>query len=133
MYNENKIEEKNKQKTEFEKLKEECLDLVFKPEGLGAIEFSKKIFLKTFNKEDVAFRIERIPMESFGKLSSSFENISMQDIKTFEKVLKNFIAYPVEAKSIDYFELDLDALISLINIIAEFQQKPFLFFEGTRK
>lgn len=122
-----------KQKTEFEKLKEECSDLVFKTEGLGAIEFTKKIFLKTFQKEDVVFRVERIPLESFGKISAILENMDMKDIKNIDKFLKSFIAYPVEAKSISYFELDLDALLSLINIIAEFQNKPFLFFEGTRE
>lgn len=122
-----------KQKTEFEKLKEECSDLVFKTEGLGAIEFTKKIFLKTFKKEDVVFRVERIPLESYGKISAILENMDMKDIKNIDKFLKSFIAYPVEAKSINYFELDLDALLSLINIIAEFQNKPFLFFEGIRE
>ena len=122
------IEEKEK-KTEFQILKEKSPDLIFKSEGLGVIEFTKDTVLKTFNREAVKYRIERIPTQVFSKFMDKGENLTIKDIGS---ILKSFIATPIEAREIEYFNLDMNTMSELIGIITEFQTTPFLYIEGTR-
>ena len=135
MYKKDIRKEKRKEQkniTEFEKLKKESPDLIFKPESLGAIEFTKKVLLKSFKQEEIKFRIERIPMETFGRIADTLENIDLKRIKELEGALKTFIAFPIEAREFSYYELDLDAMTSILGIATEFQATPFLYINGIR-
>lgn len=134
MYKKDMRKEKRKEQkniTEFEKLKKESPDLIFKPEGLGAIEFTKKVLLKSFKQEEIKFRIERIPMETFGRIANTLEDIELKRIKELEGALKSFVAFPVEAREFSYYELDLDAMVSILGIASEFQATPFLYINRT--
>lgn len=59
-----------KEKTLAEKLKEKGLyNIVFKTEGLGALEFDIEIVGKDFEQKPIPMRIERISTESFMKIA----------------------------------------------------------------
>lgn len=55
-----------------------------------------------------------------------------EDIKAAEKILKTFIAEPSDARSVQFFELDYNAMKEIIELISEFQVAPFLFTERAR-
>lgn len=118
-------EEQQKKITE---ILENFSNVNFKPEGLGALEFEKEIFLKNFEVETVKFRIERVALQIADKLENEKE-----DLKTTEKILKTFIAFPEEARYTHFFELDYDSMKEIIQLISQFQVTPFLFTERARR
>lgn len=101
----------------------------FKTEGIGALEFTAKIYTKNFKMEDIPFRIERVSLQVADKVLK--ENLNK--IEDMEKVLGTFIAYPKEATKLDYFDLDYSAMGDIAELIGLFQSTPFLFTEGARK
>lgn len=121
-------EKRQKEQAKINQILENFLNVTFKTEGLGALEFEKEVFSKKFEVETVKFRIERVAMQIAEKLEDEKE-----DIKATEKILKTFIASPAEARFIDFFELDYNAMKEIIELISEFQVAPFLFTEGARK
>lgn len=121
-------EKRLKEQEKINQILENFSNVTFKPEGLGALEFEKEMFSKNFEVETVKFRIERVAMQIADNLDNEKE-----DIKATEKILKNFIASPVEARSVNFFELDYNAMKEIIELISEFQVAPFLFTEGARK
>jgi hypothetical protein len=127
---ENKINKKEqielKNKEFLEQLEnEDVSNIVFKPEGLGALEFDLKMTGKDFKTIDRSFRIERVSTDTFLKISSKKDEIELGN-----ETLKNFVAFPIEARNIEFFNLDQDALLTLVNVITKFQQTPFLFIKN---
>ena len=108
------------------KLKNEYIEklnnIEFKKEHLGALEFDLTITGAEFNDVPVHFRIERVPAEIFLKIANK-ETIS----ESTSESLKNFVALPAEAKKLDFFNYDTDALMLLSNIITSFQTTPSVF------
>lgn len=100
-------------------------NIIFKPEGLGALEFDLEMTGKDFKTTNIPFRVERITTESFLKLQDIKDGI-----KGVEEALKTFIAYPVEARDKEFFNLDLDAMTNIVEFIIDFQQTPILFIEN---
>ena len=47
-----------------------------------------------------------------------------------KKLLNTFIAQPTEARDIEFFNMDQEALETITVIITEFQQTPFLFIKN---
>ena len=103
-------------------------NVVFKPEGLGALEFDIVMTGKNFETTSIPFRIERISTDSFLK----FLDLK-SDIERAEKILLNFIAFPVEARDKEYFNLDMEAMTNISTLIVDFQQTPFLYIERKNK
>lgn len=103
-------------------------DIVFKPENLGALEFNLGMVTKKFELEEVPFRIERITSDTFLKITEE-----KNDIKGIEKTLNAFIAFPVEARNKEFFNLDTEAMGGLVELILDFQQTPFLFIENFKE
>lgn len=50
-----------------------------------------------------------------------------------EEVLRSFVAFPVEARDKEFFNLDMDAMLTLVEVITEFQQTPILYIKNFRK
>lgn len=107
---------------------EKFSDVIFKPEGLGALEFEKEIFTRNFKKEKVNFRIERVSIQVADKLSKFSD-----DIEGLQKALATFIAQPYEARNIDFYELDYGAMEDILELASAFQETPFLFTKGARE
>ena len=123
MTKEEKKELKNK---EFlEKIENKNIsNIIFKTEHLGALEFDLMMTGKDFKTMDRSFRIERVSTDTFLKFLNKKDEMVMS-----KETLKTFIAYPIEAKDIEYFNMDQEALETIITIITEFQQTPFLFIK----
>lgn len=125
-----KEEIKEKQKKEFLEgvEKKNISNIVFKTEGLGVLEFDLMMTGKNFETTNIPFRIERVSTDTFLRIS----NIK-DDMKSIEETLKTFIAFPVEARDKEYFNLDLEAMTKIIEFIIEFQQTPFLFISNFKE
>lgn len=119
--------ERQEQQNKINEILENFSNVTFKPEGLGALEFEKEVYSKNFEVETVKFRIERVAMQVANKLENEKE-----DLAATEKILKTFVALPVEARSASYFELDYTSMKEVIELISEFQVTPFLFTERAR-
>lgn len=100
-------------------------NIIFKTEGLGALEFDLEMVGKNFEIGSIPFRIERVSTESFLKLQDIKDGM-----KAVETTLKTFVAYPVEARDKEYFNLDLEAMTNIVEFILDFQQTPILFLEN---
>lgn len=94
----------------------------FKLEHLGALEFDLLVTDCEFNDKKVHFRIERVPTQTALRIGDSSKLEEM-----IPKSLKSFIAAPVEAHELSYFDYDNDALSILSSIISKFQISPSLF------
>lgn len=103
-------------------------NLIFKPEGLGALEFDITVTGKDFETKARSFRIERISTQSFLRIADI-----PGEIQQATEVLKKFVAYPIEARDIEFYNLDLDAMTNLVQIIMNFQQTPSLFIKHFKK
>ena len=124
---ENKKEQQELKNKEFlEKLKNKNVsNIIFKPDGLGALEFDLMMTGKDFKTMDRSFRVERVSMDTFFKLSSKKDELT-----TAKELLTTFVAQPVEARDIEFFNMDQEALLTMVNVITEFQQTPFLFIKN---
>jgi len=124
---ENKKEQQELKNKEFlEKLENKNIsNVIFKPEGLGALEFDLMMTGKDFKTIDRPFRIERVSTDTFFKLLSKKEELT-----TGKELLINFIAQPIEARDIEFFNMDQEALETVVTVITEFQQTPFLFIKN---
>ena len=124
---ENKKEKQELKNKEFlEKLENKNIsNVIFKPEGLGALEFDLMMTGKDFKTIDRPFRIERVSTDTFFKLLSKKEELT-----TGKELLTNFIAQPIEARDIEFFNMDQEALETVVTVITEFQQTPFLFIKN---
>lgn len=100
-------------------------NIEFKKEGLGALELDLKISNADWEEKDVHFRIERVSPQTYLKIGGK-EKLEQSIPETF----KNFIALPVEAREIDFFSYDSEAIVILGQVIAKFQQTPLLFNGG---
>lgn len=100
-------------------------NIEFKKEGLGALEFDLKVSNADWEEKDVHFRIERVSPQTYLKIGGK-EKLEQSIPETF----KNFIALPVEAREIDFFSYDSEAIVILGQVIAKFQQTPLLFNGG---
>lgn len=107
---------------------EQIKDIEFKAEGLGALEFVFGITDESFEKKDVKFRLERVSPQTYLKLSGN-EKLE----KVVPETFKNFIALPVEARNLDFFQYDTEALNILGSIINDFQGLPRLFRGGVEE
>ena len=121
-------EKRQKEQKRINEILENFSNVTFKLEGLGALEFEKEVYSKNFEVETVKFRIERVAMQVANKLENEKE-----DLAATEKILKTFVALPVEARSASYFELDYTSMKEVIELISEFQVTPFLFTERARE
>lgn len=101
---------------------EKIENVEFKPEHLGALEFDLLVTDCEFNDKKVHFRIERVPTQTALRLGDTKELEKM-----VPKSLESFVALPVEAKELKYFDYDNDALTILSTIISKFQISPSLF------
>ena len=124
---ENKKEQQELKNKEFlEKLENKNIsNVIFKPEGLGALEFDLMMTGKDFKTINRPFRIERVSTDTFFKLLSKKEELT-----TGKELLINFIAQPIEARDIEFFNMDQEALETVVTVITEFQQTPFLFIKN---
>lgn len=120
------IRERQEQQNKINEILENFSNVTFKPEGLGALEFEKEVFSKKFEVETVKFRIERVAMQVAEKLEDE------KEMTAAEKILKTFIAEPSDARSVQFFELDYNAMKEIVELISEFQVAPFLFTERAR-
>ena len=75
-----------------------------------------------------------------GYVGDDVENVLLKlikaadyDIERAEKILLNFIAFPVEARDKEYFNLDMEAMTNISTLIVDFQQTPFLYIESFRE
>lgn len=105
-----------------EEIKEKIKNLDFKKEHLGAIEFTMPVTNKEFEEEDVEFRLERVTPQTYLRLADKKGNLQMS-----EDVLQNFVSLPLEAKKLDFFKMDNQALSEILEIATTFQQQPLLF------
>lgn len=108
----------NLNKYQIEKIK----NVEFKPEHLGALEFDLLVTDCEFNYKEVHFRIERVPTQTALRIGDTKELENM-----VPKSLESFVALPVEAKQLEYFDYDNDALTILSTIISKFQISPSIF------
>ncbi|SKA07769.1 hypothetical protein SAMN02745174_02466 [Cetobacterium ceti] len=111
-----------------EEIKEKIKNLEFKKEHLGAIEFSFSVTNSNFEKEDVEFRIERVTPQTFLKLTDKTGNLQIT-----EEALRSFISLPLEAKKLDFFKFDNEALGEIVDIATTFQQQPLLYAARARE
>ena len=104
----NKTEQQELKNKEFLKKIEDknISNITFKAEGLGVLEFNLMMTGKDFKTIERPFRIERVSTDTFFKLSSA------------------------EARDIEFFNMDQEALETITVIITEFQQTPFLFIKN---
>lgn len=107
-------------------LKEEQLakinNLEFKKEHLGALEFDLTVTDAEFEEKEVHFRVERVPAETFVRIGSTDEIHKM-----IPKSLESFVSLPLEARKINFFDYDNEALTILISLITAFQTTPSIF------
>ena len=124
---ENKKEQQELKNKEFlEKLKNKNVsNIIFKPDGLGALEFDLMMTGKDFKTMDRSFRVERVSTDTFFKLSAKKDELTAA-----KELLTTFVAQPAEARDIEFFNMDQEALLTMVNIITEFQQTPFLFIKN---
>ena len=121
-----KEQQELKNKEFLEKLKNKNVsNVIFKPDGLGALEFDLMMTGKDFKTMDRSFRVERVSTDTFFKLSSEKDELAIG-----KKLLNTFIAQPAEARDIEFFNMDQEALETITVIITEFQQTPFLFIKN---
>ena len=123
----NKTEQQELKNKEFLKKIEDknISNITFKAEGLGALEFNLMMTGKDFKTIERPFRIERVSTDTFFKLSSEKDELAIG-----KKLLNTFIAQPAEARDIEFFNMDQEALETITIIITEFQQTPFLFIKN---
>ena len=123
----NKTEQQELKNKEFLKKIEDknISNITFKAEGLGALEFNLMMTGKDFKTIERPFRIERVSTDTFFKLSSEKDELAIG-----KKLLNTFIAQPAEARDIEFFNMDQEALETITVIITEFQQTPFLFIKN---
>lgn len=105
--------------------KEKISNMEFKKEALGALEFDLKVVDETWEEKPVHYRIERVSPQTYLKITSK-EGI--EDI--MPELLKNFIAQPAEARSLDFYKYGSETMGILSNIISSFQETPLLFIGG---
>ena len=123
----NKTEQQELKNKEFLKKIEDknISNITFKAEGLGALEFNLMMTGKDFKTIERPFRIERVSTDTFFKLSSEKDELAIG-----KKLLNTFIAQPMEARDIEFFNMGQEALETITVIITEFQQTPFLFIKN---
>ena len=123
----NKTEQQELKNKEFLKKIEDknISNITFKAEGLGTLEFNLMMTGKDFKTIERPFRIERVSTDTFFKLSSEKDELAIG-----KKLLNTFIAQPMEARDIEFFNMDQEALETITVIITEFQQTPFLFIKN---
>ena len=123
----NKTEQQELKNKEFLKKIEDknISNITFKAEGLGVLEFNLMMTGKDFKTIERPFRIERVSTDTFFKLSSEKDELAIG-----KKLLNTFIAQPMEARDIEFFNMDQEALETITIIITEFQQTPFLFIKN---
>ncbi|QYR65701.1 hypothetical protein KSU05_08440 [Fusobacterium nucleatum] len=121
-----KEQQELKNKEFLEKLKNKNVsNVIFKPDGLGALEFDLMMTGKDFKTMDRSFRVERVSTDTFFKLSAKKDELT-----TAKELLTTFVAQPAEARDIEFFNMDQEALLTMVNVITEFQQTPFLFIKN---
>ncbi|ASG29869.1 hypothetical protein CBG60_00335 [Fusobacterium animalis] len=121
-----KEQQELKNKEFLEKLKNKNVsNIIFKPDGLGALEFDLMMTGKDFKTMDRSFRVERVSTDTFFKLSAKKDELT-----TAKELLTTFVAQPAEARDIEFFNMDQEALLTMVNVITEFQQTPFLFIKN---
>lgn len=111
---ENKTEQQELKNKEFLKKIEDknISNITFKAEGLGALEFNLMMTGKDFKTIERPFRIERVSTDTFFKLSSEKDELAIG-----KKLLNTFIAQPAEARDIEFFNMDQEALETITVII----------------
>ena len=123
----NKIEQEELKNKEFLKKIEDknISNITFKADGLGVLEFNLMMTGKDFKTIERPFRIERVSTDTFFKLSAKKDELT-----TAKELLTTFVAQPAEARDIEFFNMDQEALLTMVNVITEFQQTPFLFIKN---
>ena len=112
----------NLTKDQLEKIK----DMEFKREGMGALEFKLNVTDAEWEDREVLFRIERVSPQTYLMIAEK-DGLT----KSIPQTLQNFIALPVEAKKLDFFTYDNEALNIIGAVINGFQSSPLLFGRGT--
>ena len=112
----------NLTKDQLDKVK----DMEFKREGMGALEFKLNVTDAEWEDREVLFRIERVSPQTYLMIAEK-DGLT----KSIPQTLQNFIALPVEAKKLDFFTYDNDALNIIGAVINGFQTSPLLFGRGT--
>lgn len=113
----------NLKKHQLDKIDENTLE--FKKDGLGALEFTMKVVDSEFEEKDVEFRIERVSPQTYLKIGGKEKLENM-----VPETIKNFIALPVEARNLDFFKFDTEALNIIGTIAGDFQNTPLAFRNG---
>lgn len=101
---------------------EKIKNIEFKKEHLGALEFNLTVTDAEFNEKEEHFRIERVPTETALRIGD-IEKLA----QLVPKSLESFVALPVEAKKLNYFDFDNEALTVLSTVISKFQMTPSIF------
>lgn len=117
-----KISEKEEEQN---KILERITNLELKKEGLGALEFDIQMAFENFEERKVSFRIERVTGQTYLKIAAK-EKLETLVPETF----KNFIAAPLEARELNFFDYDIEALNIIGQLINKFQSTPILFARG---
>ncbi|MHA4986983.1 hypothetical protein [Cetobacterium somerae] len=112
----------NLTKDQLEKIKE----MEFKREGMGALEFKLNVTDAEWEDREVLFRIERVSPQTYLMIAEK-DGLT----KSIPQTLQNFVAMPMEAKKLDFFTYDNEALNIIGAIINGFQSSPLLFGRGT--
>lgn len=112
----------NLTKDQLEKIK----DMEFKREGMGALEFKLNVTDAEWEDIEVLFRIERVSPQTYLMIAEK-DGLT----KSIPQTLQNFIALPIEAKKLDFFTYDNEALNIIGAVINGFQSSPLLFGRGT--
>lgn len=112
----------NLTKDQLEKIK----DMEFKREGMGALEFKINVTDAEWEDREVLFRIERVSPQTYLMIAEK-DGLT----KSIPQTLQNFIALPGEAKKLDFFTYDNEALNIIGAVINGFQSSPLLFGRGT--
>lgn len=112
----------NLTKDQLDKVK----DMEFKREGMGALEFKLNVTDAEWEDREVLFRIERVSPQTYLMIAEK-DGLT----KSIPQTLQNFIALPVEAKKLDFFTYDNEALNIIGAVINGFQSSPLLFGRGT--
>lgn len=110
----------NLKKHQLDKIEEGTIE--FKKEGLGALEFTMKVVDSEFEEKEVQFRIERVSPQTYLKIGGKEKLENM-----VPETIKNFIALPVEARDLDFFKFDTEALNVIGTIAGDFQNTPLAF------
>lgn len=112
----------NLTKDQLDKIK----DMEFKREGMGALEFKLNVTDAEWEDREVLFRIERVSPQTYLMIAEK-DGLT----KSIPQTLQNFIALPIEAKKLDFFTYDNEALNIIGAVINGFQSSPLLFGRGT--